>query len=458
MSDFAPYNSRLGQLQRGRGAGFLQALRAPTAARGDLLRCISRDPRIEPQLESRARYYAELALRLDVSAEAIATLARGRTNPMLQAEVLAEMAARGSDGAMRILRDPDRAPELSGGMVEYLRDYPEFAHAHLPFAAVASYAQRLGDADELIDDVDIYEEFWAPYAARLPQVANAFAESAARQALEDTQLPEPLAQPDAVSTAALLDYLEQQASSVVVAELQHRTSAEDRALLAWRAEHDGSSMRMHAAAQALGSMGDPRLLELAESWFLRPDDLTDRDNMMSPQDRQRRIALLSYFVALPPALTLPLARAWWQRGGYLRGAAGRVLAEHAEPIDRHWLEASAWQGLLGDDPLAVLAELTALQHIGDRDSLPLYLAIAARTTSAFVRSRALHGAAPFAGEVRAQVALHEALWDCEAEARQLGCEHARLGDATSRQRLGELAGDLLEEHDARTAAQARLAG
>jgi len=56
-------SSLLGQLQRGRGMGFLAALDAPpTVVAPLLLECIIYDPRWDAQLEQRADYYALLPL------------------------------------------------------------------------------------------------------------------------------------------------------------------------------------------------------------------------------------------------------------------------------------------------------------------------------------------------------------------------------------------------------------
>jgi hypothetical protein len=56
--------SLLGQLQRGRGQGYIRALEADrTEVHAALIQCITHDPRWDSQLESRAWYYAELMLR-----------------------------------------------------------------------------------------------------------------------------------------------------------------------------------------------------------------------------------------------------------------------------------------------------------------------------------------------------------------------------------------------------------
>ncbi|MDA0352022.1 MAG: hypothetical protein O3A10_07425 [Chloroflexi bacterium] len=57
-------DTTLGKLQRGRGAGWLECLELPRGEAHDLLwRCITADPRLDHQVESRVEYYATLARR-----------------------------------------------------------------------------------------------------------------------------------------------------------------------------------------------------------------------------------------------------------------------------------------------------------------------------------------------------------------------------------------------------------
>ena len=58
-------DSLLGQLQRGRGEGFIRILSAPKLEASQLLlECISNDPRLDSQVEQRAEYYASIAVEL----------------------------------------------------------------------------------------------------------------------------------------------------------------------------------------------------------------------------------------------------------------------------------------------------------------------------------------------------------------------------------------------------------
>ena len=443
MPTYAPSSTRLGQLQRGTGAGFLQALAAPVAAREEGLQCILRDPRIDPQHESRARYYAELALQLALPIEPLVRAASLDAADLAVVDVLAEMAARGSLDLRRLLADRDSSRELRCGIVRYLRDYPVWASRQLPIDAVAELAAVLLDGDELVVDVEIYPEFWGAFSGRIPGVAEAFATAAAEAAAERAALPERLPDPAVLSTAALLDLLEQFASSEIQAQLAQRTSVEDRALLAWRVEH-GSSARLFGAADALGRMGDPRLLDLAEQLFAEPDDLTDPRRMLGAEARARRSALGSYVTNLPPEQTLALAREWWPRGGYFEVVAGRVLAQHAEPADRGWLEAVVRAQLQAGRSVAGEA-LEALLHVADRRSLPLYADVATQSTSSFVRCLALVGLAQDPNAAASARLLEEALWDCEPEARYLAQVHVPAAALASRRGVPSLVHDPLED-------------
>ena len=58
----ASSDTLLGQLQRGRGSGYIGILSAPKLEADKLLvECICNDPRLDSQVESRSEYYASIA-------------------------------------------------------------------------------------------------------------------------------------------------------------------------------------------------------------------------------------------------------------------------------------------------------------------------------------------------------------------------------------------------------------
>src|SRR3954453_1324699 len=71
----APSYTLLGKLQRGLGAGFLEALRIDADAAHQLVfACLADDPRHDPRTESRGRYYAELCIATRVDLAELAAL------------------------------------------------------------------------------------------------------------------------------------------------------------------------------------------------------------------------------------------------------------------------------------------------------------------------------------------------------------------------------------------------
>ena len=411
------------------------------------------DPRVDRQIESRAHTYGDLAHQIGLPASEVLALAERAEEEFdsLAPCVLAELAARGDHAAFALLANPDTHLQTAMRMADYLRDRPAWAAQFLPFAVVQRLAEHCEAEDDLDYDVEVHAPFWQHFDRRLPAVADAFARNAALAATEDvgrTVLEDPVSAP----TSVLLDSLEGTPSAIVTAELLNRRTQADRALLAWRVEHDESMPRRHAAARALGVMQDLRLIELAEAMFRRDDDFADPARTLPPADRQRRTALLAYVVSLPGAVTLPLARRWWQEGGFLRSAAGRVLELHAEASDRNWLEDYVRRTIERDSGWELIFEVDALVRIADPRSLPVYLSVAERATYAWARTRALTGIAQHANAEGAQTALTEALWDCEAEARELGCRHAGQGSPEVALRLAALTTDALEDEDVREAA------
>ena len=102
----------LGLLQRGRGAGWLQAAESEFG-RELLVACLQHEPRWDRQVESRADYYATLILHLGISLHDFARELVDEQDRWILVEVLDAMARRGSADASQLLRlvpDHDDAP------------------------------------------------------------------------------------------------------------------------------------------------------------------------------------------------------------------------------------------------------------------------------------------------------------------------------------------------------------
>ena len=109
----APADSLLGQLQRGRGAGFLAARREPSAKTWPLLvECITHDPRLDSQVECRDDYYAALVIETGMDLVSLATHLQKHDdsnqcgwNTPLTVGTLGSLARRRYGDAIAILRD-----------------------------------------------------------------------------------------------------------------------------------------------------------------------------------------------------------------------------------------------------------------------------------------------------------------------------------------------------------------
>jgi len=421
------------------------------------LLCLERDPRVDAQVEDRSPYFGALAVRLGLDAAAILELAARAPVPDLLCEVLAECALRGDAAALRIVRHANGHPDVALQMVAHLRDRPEWSAQHLTLAVVAPFAQRLHDDDELVADVEIYGAFWAPWRGKLPLVEAAFVDAAAAAASEAAMLQAPTVDPGALGTDALLRIADHPGAAAIARELDQRTTPADRALLAAFVA-EGASMRVaRIAAGVLGRLGDPRLMNLADAMFEAPDDLADPARRLAPLERMRRAVLLHYVQSLPAACSLEPARQWWPRGGFSRTAAGKVLARHAEPADREWLEDHLQRAIPRSTGLEITDELEAVARLRDARSIDVLAAAAERATYGWARVVALRGLEAHADRPAVAALLEEALWDAELDGREAGCRSAPLSAAV-RSRLGELAADPWEDPAVAQSAADRLGG
>lgn len=106
-----PADTTVGKLQRGRGAGWLEAAASDSGVEL-LLACLTDEPRWDRQVESRADYYATLALQLSVS---VAALPAGASDDdeWIVDEVIEAMARRGWTEASLLRRATPDSEDLN---------------------------------------------------------------------------------------------------------------------------------------------------------------------------------------------------------------------------------------------------------------------------------------------------------------------------------------------------------
>ncbi|MFT7534824.1 MAG: hypothetical protein ACI85K_000774 [Hyphomicrobiaceae bacterium] len=430
VSDDAPAPAapitRLGQLQRGRGAGFRAAIAAGREAHEDVLHCVTTDPRVDSQGESRERYYAELIVALDIPIAPLAAHLKG-CETQLGHGVLAGAWRLGHKGTRALLADPD-----SDDMI------------------VTCVAQQL------------WSFGWAKLVELSGRAARAFLQAAlelancaesSRRIQASPQLPGEMTIADLLELGRQMHPKQQWA---VVEELCRRGTEEDREALEETVRNDTVYSRVQLAAEALATLGDERLLMLAEDYFAREDVFEDSARRLTGYDRMRRGVLDHYVLHLPEDRQLELARAWHLRGGYFEMVAGKIFGDRATPEDRTRIEASITDEGTDSTGYAVLHELIALGRIGDPRSAPLLVQVAEQAIYSQARRRALEALSGMQQLPIAAAALHEALWDCEDESADDACKFLASLDPAAQARVEVLASLALAEEPLRLRAASRM--
>ncbi|MCA8963424.1 MAG: hypothetical protein KDC48_00980 [Planctomycetes bacterium] len=425
-AQIAPATTRLGQLQRGRGAGFEAALRAGADAHDDLIRCIVDDPRVDRQLEERGRYYGELVLALDAPLAPIAQHLTGDQDERLGHEVLAAAWRLGHPEACSLLLSPKTDEALVAGIAGCLWATRWATRVELPPRAA---------------------EVWLRLELQNADSAQAAVRHRPATALANLTLPE------------LLDLARDSRfgrRDRLLGELCARGDEATRTHLLEVASHDVVYERVRLASRALGLLGDERLLDLAEDHFARDDVFADPQRRLPGLERMRRSCLADYVQHLPARRALELARAYHSRGGYFETVAGVVFQEHATAADRSMLEAFVAERGGGGSGWDVICELDALGRLADPRSAPLLFEVAQEAAYSHARRRALHALAAMPQLDLAQQALREALWDCEDEAAADACAFVTTFDDASRERLVSLGNSPLADEELVARARQRM--
>lgn len=405
----------LGQLQRGRGAGFRAALASGPAAHDAVLQCIVGDPRQDLQDESRERYYAELLVSLDLPCDALIRHLRGR-DEALGHGVLAGAWRLGHAPTRQLLADDDADRALVEGIARQLWNFGWARMVELDGIARLAFLRAAVQGTSCVES-----------QRRVP--GETFA-----------------------GTGSLDDLLElgrqmpRKQQWAIVEELCRRGTEQDREYLHGTVRQDPVYARVVLAAQALGTLGDERLLDAIERQFAREDVLADPRRRLPADDRMRRAGLCEYVRHLPFDRQLELARAWHGRGAYFTTMANQIFGERATPDDREAIEAAIERAGVDGTGHEILNKLIALGRIGDPRSAPLLLQVAEEATSSAARQRALQALAPMQEVPGVRTAIHESLWDCEDAAIGNACSELAVLDGPAVRRietLGKL--PLLEE-------------
>jgi len=469
MGDLEPATMRLKLLRQGRGNGFRDALGAGHLAAGDVMACVLDDPRWDRQVEQRDEYYARLLLALagdDIRAleERILDDAHedDAADLWLPIGVLAEMVRRGHAQACEAIATAVRrglrwracldALEAAGG--ETL--IGAVVRAHDVEALIAGI-----DVDDLVAAVQTVAAPWAAWATRVPAL-RLVADAKTRHDQQPTAMSGPVhwaaarmrettnpAITPSTTTAELLELaIAPGASRQVERILQTRTDEATMRLLR-KAATTGAPEQRRVSLFILGERGCPDFVTEAEQFLRNESGLSHSER----KEHRTRRAFLRYLEQLPAEITLEHARRWFTQPWPLSLAGEGILAQHATRDDRVMLEQAGAAALTSDDMYRLCSAVEALAVFGAIESLPFLAEVYSEAPYSQARRRAATALLPHATHDIARDLILEALWDCEAESRELACGAVSSRELHSARRLAEIADDEFEDPDVRTAVQ-----
>lgn len=443
-------------LRRGRGAGFLAALQAPSEELAKLLvECITGDFREDKQMEDRWSYYAQLALRANMDLGPLADHLRLHDdqdettwNARLTVRTLGEMSRRGNRLAAGVLEEyVSWGYEWTVALEELGTSAPVESLPRLAAGIEARFPDDRALDEALKRDLGWPEE-WAVRMAGLPGRLG----QALSRRLKDFETPTHSADPStrapkpnltALATGDLLNLVDPRNSHAIARVLGLRETRADAPLLLNGALSGDSELRW-VCIMALRGRRDPTLLDHADRFLAE-----------STPGRVRG-CFLSSLQDFPAAILLPRARVWLTDGRRnYRLAAHEIFEFHAEPGDVPQIRAEFSAALGRADWWTVwhLARaLTRLSAFGPFPELDHAFEVIPNSSFRWSLARALQQTDPRFGSGKA----FECLWDCERFARELACEAVELSVPGAVDRLRELAADRHEDKEVREKARHRL--
>jgi hypothetical protein len=117
------------------------------------------------------------------------------------------------------------------------------------------------------------------------------------------------------------------------------------------------------------------------------------------------------------------------------------------------LEQAGAAALASDDMYRLCSAVEALAVVGAIESLSFLAQVYSEVPYSQARRRAATALLPHATDDIARDLIVEALWDCEAESRELACGAVSSRELNTARRLAEIADDEFEDPGVRTAAQ-----
>ncbi len=468
MTDIAPADLLLGQLQRGAGRGFLRALQEDVTVITPLLfDCVIHDPRWDRQLESRSDYYAVLilqfALSLDPFDTCLRAYAENDSEDATDAEyavldTICSLAVRGDVSAIAIVRAYLTYGHHWGMAFETLMEVSDTSLSVDEASRIID--QRFPDDDTLDDELFsvgpllsyAQQEPWRSLRFVNPRVNRIMSEREMkvgqwRQQMEPVQARFANLPITELFTVAI----DNDTTRFAVQALQERVTTADLDLLLHMAQQ-GDHRQRFVAFRGLQRLAHPAALPILQAFFESPNALPGR----------LYGAAARAIVALPSHITLDLARSWFDTSeGLCLHVALQILEAHATVTDVGRIRAAILPSLERNtremnECYMQCGMLKILARFPQSGPYPEAETVFNEAGYAPIRSYAAQVLAVCNPDQFAHGLALECLWDCEKRVRLIGCERVSLDVLDAYAKLQTMSYDPHEDEKVRKAAKGHL--
>jgi hypothetical protein len=448
----AAADSLLGKLQRGRGAGFLAARQEqPEKIWPLLVECITQDPRLDGQVESRDNFYAALVVETGMELKPLAIHLRENDdkdqsgwNTPLTVTTLGALAKRNYQDSVEILRDyVSWGNWWNWAIDELVSTKNKEAWANLDEV----FWKRFGSYKSIEDELGWFnadEEPWKTWSKQNVQLGK-FADFLRQPAKPLEELND-----KSITVAKVLQLAEQDGRSrfnlrKAIAELVKPTDFEYLLSQVSIAEPKRSAI----ALAGLAKLANPAMFNwLRDFWSNNPE-------MPGALRRWVKDAIIS----LPAPQTLPLARDWLNHDDWhFRLLAEKLMQCHATLDDVPRLRKEIISALEDDENQAyrLCSLIEAFKHLPELGRIPELESVFIEFRYSYGRSRVAEALFATNRDFFVRNYAQECLWDCEDRTRALGCEAADLTDKITSERIKQLSADVWEDELVRNAAAKNL--
>lgn len=446
----------LGQLQRGRGQGYIRILSVPKDEASKLLiECITNDPRLDGQVEARAEYYAAIAVEVGLDLARLAQYLRENDdadqagwNTPLAVDTLGQLAQRGCRNAAEILCDYVGWGQWWDWPLENLMAVSD---SNLPAKVARAIERHFPSDDELEKAVDWFyldDMPWARIVSQSARIGKFRNNLRKKEGISAGQNP-PIPNLTSLTTERLLELADKTNCYKLRKVIGQLVTPADIDILMTSASVD----RPYVAAVAFAGLAHlaPESIFgwLKQFWSSNPE-----------MPGFVRVRAAEAMTSLPPTLTLPLAEKWlFHERSHERFLAEDLFEAHARNQDVPLLRTAIREALKNDleNCYRLCALVDAFSNFPCIGPVPELFDVFVQFRYSYGRAISAHAISVTAPDLFREKFSLECLWDCEDRSRLLATKLVPTENAVAARRLHELASNVWEDKEVQTEAEKRLA-